>query len=103
MIDIKKKLSSILASTALLVLISACSASNTIAEIPQGEGAILGAEVDQKQTIEDEKQAPAPPERQSYAGEVAAPEFPAGLDWLNVERPLTLEQLKGKVVLRCPR
>jgi hypothetical protein len=29
----------------------------------------------------------------------AAPEFPEGLDWLNVERPLTLRELRGKLVL----
>ena len=28
-----------------------------------------------------------------------APEFPDGLDWLNVARPLTLEDLRGKVVI----
>lgn len=28
-----------------------------------------------------------------------APEFPAGLDWLNVERSLELADLRGKVVL----
>jgi hypothetical protein len=28
-----------------------------------------------------------------------APAFPAGLDWLNVERPLTLSDLHGKLVL----
>lgn len=26
-------------------------------------------------------------------------EFPAGLDWLNVTRPLTLADLRGRVVL----
>lgn len=36
---------------------------------------------------------------QSYAGRVPAPEFPAGLDWLNSDRPLTLADLRGKVVL----
>ena len=25
-----------------------------------------------------------------YAGKVNAPEFPSGLDWLNVESPLTM-------------
>ena len=29
----------------------------------------------------------------------AAPEFPPGLDWLNVDRPLSLAELRGKVVL----
>jgi len=28
-----------------------------------------------------------------------APEFQDGLDWLNVERPLTLRDLRGKLVL----
>lgn len=34
-----------------------------------------------------------------YRGKVRAPEFPAGLEWLNTERPLTLQELRGKVVL----
>lgn len=34
-----------------------------------------------------------------YRSKVNAPEFPAGLDWLNVERPLTMAALRGKVVL----
>jgi thiol-disulfide isomerase/thioredoxin len=32
-------------------------------------------------------------------GTVRAPEFPAGLEWLNTERPLTLAALRGKVVI----
>ena len=28
-----------------------------------------------------------------------APEFPTGLDWLNTEHPLTIESLRGKIVL----
>ncbi|MBO9309769.1 MAG: thioredoxin family protein, partial [Chloroflexi bacterium] len=35
----------------------------------------------------------------SYAGKVRAPDFPAGLDWLNVPEPLSMAQLRGKVVL----
>jgi hypothetical protein len=34
-----------------------------------------------------------------YRGTVRAPEIPAGLEWLNVEKPLTLVGLRGKVVL----
>ncbi len=34
-----------------------------------------------------------------YRGTVRAPEFPAGLEWLNTERPLSLLGLRGKVVL----
>ncbi len=32
-------------------------------------------------------------------GQVDAPDFPAGLDWLNTTQPLTLPQLHGKIVL----
>lgn len=34
-----------------------------------------------------------------YAGKVGAPEFPAGLEWLNVSRPLTTADLRGKLVI----
>lgn len=36
---------------------------------------------------------------QSFAGTVPAPEFPLGLEWLNTAAPLSLESLRGKVVL----
>ena len=32
-------------------------------------------------------------------GTVNAPDFPQGLDWLNTDRPLSLEDLRGKLVL----
>lgn len=32
-------------------------------------------------------------------GQIPAPDFLAGLDWLNTERPLSLKDLRGKVVL----
>jgi DNA-binding beta-propeller fold protein YncE len=35
----------------------------------------------------------------SFAGTVPAPEFPPGLDWLNTRRPLTMAELRGKIVL----
>lgn len=34
-----------------------------------------------------------------FAGTVRAPEFPTGLDWLNTERPVTLQELRGRIVL----
>ena len=34
-----------------------------------------------------------------YAGRVNAPDFPTGADWLNADRPLSLRDLRGKVVL----
>lgn len=30
---------------------------------------------------------------------VPAPDFPPGLEWLNVDRPLALADLRGKLVL----
>ncbi len=35
----------------------------------------------------------------SYEGSIPAPDFPGGLDWLNVPAPLTLADLRGKIVL----
>ena len=42
---------------------------------------------------------PAPPAQDGYAGTLPAPEFPTGLEWLNVAAPLTLADLRGKIVL----
>jgi thiol-disulfide isomerase/thioredoxin/sugar lactone lactonase YvrE len=39
------------------------------------------------------------PARKSWAGSQPAPPFPAGLTWFNVQRPLTLEELRGRIVL----
>jgi hypothetical protein len=35
----------------------------------------------------------------SFDDSPPAPDFPTGLDWLNVEHPLTLRDLAGKVVI----
>jgi len=35
----------------------------------------------------------------THVGNVSAPDFPAGLEWLNVDEPLSLRDLRGKVVL----
>jgi hypothetical protein len=34
-----------------------------------------------------------------FAGTVNAPEFPEGLAWINTSRPLTLADLRGKLVV----
>jgi hypothetical protein len=34
-----------------------------------------------------------------YKGNIHAPEFPQGVDWINTPRPLTIAGLRGKVVL----
>lgn len=36
---------------------------------------------------------------QPLVGTRPAPEFPAGLDWINTDRPLTLAELRGKIVV----
>jgi hypothetical protein len=35
----------------------------------------------------------------SYVGSVRAPDFPDGLDWLNVSRPLRLSDLRGRLAI----
>src|ERR1044071_2082538 len=42
-----------------------------------------------------EGQTPVP----EYEGKVNAPDFPEGLEWLNTERPISIRQLRGKIVL----
>jgi hypothetical protein len=36
---------------------------------------------------------------ETYRGTVRAPEFPADVEWLNVARPPTMRELRGKLVL----
>ena len=35
----------------------------------------------------------------SFAGKTNAPEFPDGLEWVNTDRPLTMQELRGKIVI----
>ena len=35
----------------------------------------------------------------SYAGRVRAPDFPQGLDWINVARPLHIADLRGRLAI----
>ena len=35
----------------------------------------------------------------SFAGKVNAPEFPTDLEWVNTDRPLTMQELAGKIVV----
>lgn len=70
--------------TALFLLLVGCTPAGTNAPAPTAGGADLPTEAAVTRT---------------YAGSVPAPEFPAGLDWLNVEKPLALADLRGKIVL----
>jgi hypothetical protein len=36
---------------------------------------------------------------ESSVGQVRAPEFPEGLDWLNVSRPLSIQDLRGRLAI----
>ncbi len=36
---------------------------------------------------------------QSFAGRVNAPEFPPGLQWINTDRPITMQELRGRIVV----
>ena len=38
-------------------------------------------------------------DEKTLLGQVNAPEFPSGMEWLNTDRPLTLGELRGKIVL----
>ncbi len=93
---------------AVALVVTACSAG------PTGDGAgsttapsILGSEQDPAEaragdgggSTGDGAAGDGNAEERSYAGDVAAPEFPTGLDWLNTTNPLTLAELRGKVVL----
>lgn len=37
--------------------------------------------------------------KKSFAGTMAATDFPSGLDWLNTDSPISLEDLRGKIVV----
>lgn len=34
-----------------------------------------------------------------YAGKVNAPDFPQGMEWLNTSKPLSMADLRGKIVV----
>ncbi len=36
---------------------------------------------------------------EAFRGSVRAPEFPASAEWFNVEQPLSIRDLRGKLVL----
>ena len=35
----------------------------------------------------------------SFAGTVNAPDFPQNVEWINTDRPLSMEDLRGKLVV----
>lgn len=52
------------------------------------------------QAQEQKEKKPMPQSKNElFEGEVNAPDFTAGLEWLNTERPLSIRELRGKIVL----
>jgi DNA-binding beta-propeller fold protein YncE len=80
---------------AAALLAAACSGADSLDEEPSSTEANDSQVAEETTTAPSQEAAPA----ESFAGTVAAPDFPAGLDWLNTASPLSLEQLRGKVVL----
>ena len=76
----------------LLIAVAFVVASCT----PADEGAASSTTVE---ASGDESTTTAEYTGESFAGTVDAPEFPEGLDWINTAAPVTLNSLKGKVVL----
>lgn len=73
----------------LALLGAACSSDDTAETSPNAPATAVAADpIEEDRTIEP-----------SYAGTVPAPEFPDGLEWLNTDRPIRLEELAGKIVL----
>ena len=83
----------------VLVTLTACRAGGA----SEGTAATGGELLGESSSSSGEDTPPAAtdtsPESDRYIGTVPAPEFPAGLEWVNVSAPLTLEDLRGKVVL----
>ena len=36
---------------------------------------------------------------QSFAGKTNAPDFPDGMEWVNTDRPVSMQELRGKLVV----
>lgn len=51
------------------------------------------------QESQSQKEMAMPSKNPLFEGEVNAPDFPAGAEWLNTERAVSLRDLRGKIVL----
>ena len=72
----------------LITVLAAVAASCT----PSGDA-------DAPPTTPDDPSTTAEYTGESFAGNVEAPEFPEGLEWINTASPIAMNDLKGKVVL----
>ncbi len=80
--------------TVLAALAAACTSSTSDAP----EESSVATTIPEPAASAPDGSAPDVPGR-SYRGVDPAPEFPAGLDWLNTASPLSLAELRGKVVV----
>ncbi len=87
----------IILAVLLAITAAACSEGDDGAATTSTASASLRADLGEAEPTGDN--AAEPDETVSYAGETPAPEFPVGLDWLNTDTPLTMESLRGKIVL----
>ena len=80
---------------AIALVVASCSSGD-------GEGSEADGEAAPSSSASPSSSAPGAADdvEFTFQGEQAAPDFPTGLTWFNVERPLSLAQdLRGKVVL----
>ena len=85
-----------LARTAVLALVLTACTGNAPAQAP-------GEDSDSAPTSVAPSESTTPAngdsDRPSQAGDQPAPEFPVDVEWLNTDQPLTLDDLRGKMVL----
>jgi len=58
-----------------------------------------GAALAQQKAEPQKGKEMVPEKNKLFEGEVNAPDFPLGAEWLNTEKPLSLRDLRGKIVL----
>ena len=58
-----------------------------------------GAALAQQKAEPQKGKEMAPEKNKLFEGEVNAPDFPFGMEWLNTEKPVILRDLRGKIVL----
>ncbi len=86
---------SLIALVTVALVAAACSGGDTEAE----PTVLMPSSQESSEAPGDAGPASTTAPAESYAGSEPAPEFPDGLDWLNSARPLSLSELRGKVVL----
>jgi thiol-disulfide isomerase/thioredoxin len=69
----------------IAIVLLVCLAGSALAQTPAG-------------STGQEKEM-TPEQKKLFEGQVNAPDFPAGMEWLNTERPISLRDLRGKIVL----